>query len=47
VHEIPGFVEYRLADAIFGLSQQNQGWTARTTNIRTLLFISMRRILNA
>jgi catechol 2,3-dioxygenase-like lactoylglutathione lyase family enzyme len=28
VHEIPGFVEYRIADAIFGLSEQNQGWTA-------------------
>jgi catechol 2,3-dioxygenase-like lactoylglutathione lyase family enzyme len=28
VHEIPGFVEYRIADAIFGLSAQNQGWTA-------------------
>jgi len=28
VHEIPGFVEYRIADAIFGVSQQNQGWTA-------------------
>jgi catechol 2,3-dioxygenase-like lactoylglutathione lyase family enzyme len=28
VHEIPGFVEYRIADAIFGLSEQNHGWTA-------------------
>src|SRR6516225_526055 len=28
VHEIPGFVEYRIADVIFGLSEQNQGWTA-------------------
>jgi catechol 2,3-dioxygenase-like lactoylglutathione lyase family enzyme len=28
VHEIPGFVEYRIADVIFGLSEQNHGWTA-------------------
>ena len=28
VHEIPGFVEYRLADIIFGLSEQAAGWTA-------------------
>ena len=28
VHEIPGFVEYRIADAIFGLFEQSQGWTA-------------------
>jgi catechol 2,3-dioxygenase-like lactoylglutathione lyase family enzyme len=29
VHEIRGFVEYRIADVIFGLAEQNQGWTAR------------------
>jgi catechol 2,3-dioxygenase-like lactoylglutathione lyase family enzyme len=28
VHEIAGFVEYRIADVIFGLSEQSQGWTA-------------------
>ncbi|HEX5606062.1 MAG TPA: VOC family protein [Candidatus Binatia bacterium] len=28
VHEIRGFVEYRIADVIFGLAEQNQGWTA-------------------
>ena len=28
VHEIAGFVEYRIADVIFGISEQNQGWTA-------------------
>jgi len=27
VHEIPGFVEYRVADMIFGLSEQSGGWT--------------------
>ena len=27
VHEIPGFVEYRIADMVFGLSQQSGGWT--------------------
>jgi catechol 2,3-dioxygenase-like lactoylglutathione lyase family enzyme len=28
VHEIPGFVEYRIEDIIVGLSQQAEGWTA-------------------
>ena len=28
VHEIAGFVEYRIADMILGLSEQSQGWTA-------------------
>ncbi len=28
VHEIAGFVEYRIAHAVFGLSEQIQGWTA-------------------
>ncbi len=27
VHEIAGFVEYRIADIIFGLSKQSGGWT--------------------
>lgn len=27
VHEIPGFVEYRIADMIFGLAEQRDGWT--------------------
>lgn len=27
VHEIPGFVEYRIGDIIFGLSEQAEGWT--------------------
>ncbi len=27
VHEIPGFVEYRVADMIFGLAEQRAGWT--------------------
>ena len=27
VHEIAGFVEYRIADIIFGLSEQSEGWT--------------------
>jgi catechol 2,3-dioxygenase-like lactoylglutathione lyase family enzyme len=27
VHEIPGFVEYRIEDIIFGLSEQVGGWT--------------------
>ena len=27
VHEIPGFVEYRIEDIIFGLSEQEDGWT--------------------
>jgi catechol 2,3-dioxygenase-like lactoylglutathione lyase family enzyme len=27
VHEIPGFVEYRIEDIIFGLSEQGGGWT--------------------
>jgi len=26
-HEIPGFVEYRMEDIIFGLSEQGGGWT--------------------
>jgi catechol 2,3-dioxygenase-like lactoylglutathione lyase family enzyme len=29
VHEIPGFVEYRIADIIIGLAEQREGWTAR------------------
>lgn len=28
VHEISGFVEYRVADMVFGLSAQSGGWTA-------------------
>ncbi|HEY6363796.1 MAG TPA: VOC family protein, partial [Candidatus Binatia bacterium] len=28
VHEIPGFVEYRIEDIIVGLSEQPEGWTA-------------------
>ena len=28
VHEIAGFVEYRIEDIIFGLSEQTEGWTA-------------------
>ena len=28
VHEIPGFVEYRIEDIIVGLSEQSEGWTA-------------------
>ena len=27
VHEIPGFVEYRVADMIFGLAERSSGWT--------------------
>jgi catechol 2,3-dioxygenase-like lactoylglutathione lyase family enzyme len=27
VHEIPGFVEYRIEGIIFGLSEQAEGWT--------------------
>lgn len=27
VHEIAGFVEYRIEDIIIGLSQQSEGWT--------------------
>jgi len=27
VHEIAGFVEYRIEDIIFGLSEQHEGWT--------------------
>lgn len=27
VHEIAGFVEYRIADVIIGLSEQSEGWT--------------------
>ena len=27
VHEIPGFVEYRIEDIIFGLSEEDDGWT--------------------
>jgi catechol 2,3-dioxygenase-like lactoylglutathione lyase family enzyme len=27
VHEIPGFVEYRIEDIIVGLSEQSEGWT--------------------
>jgi catechol 2,3-dioxygenase-like lactoylglutathione lyase family enzyme len=27
VHEIAGFVEYRIADIVFGLSEQRGGWT--------------------
>ncbi len=27
VHEIPGFVEFRIEDIIFGLSEQPEGWT--------------------
>jgi catechol 2,3-dioxygenase-like lactoylglutathione lyase family enzyme len=27
VHEIPGFVEYRIEDIIVGLSEQSDGWT--------------------
>jgi catechol 2,3-dioxygenase-like lactoylglutathione lyase family enzyme len=27
VHEIAGFVEYRIADIVFGLSEQSGGWT--------------------
>ena len=27
VHEIPGFVEYRIADIIFGLAERSAGWT--------------------
>ena len=27
VHEIPGFAEYRIADMVFGLSEQSGGWT--------------------
>lgn len=29
VHEIPGFVEYRIEDIIIGLSEQAEGWTGR------------------
>ena len=29
VHEIPGFVEYRIEDIIIGLSEQPDGWTGR------------------
>jgi catechol 2,3-dioxygenase-like lactoylglutathione lyase family enzyme len=28
VHEIPGFIEYRIEDIIIGLSEQPEGWTA-------------------
>jgi catechol 2,3-dioxygenase-like lactoylglutathione lyase family enzyme len=27
VHEIPGFVEYRIADIVFGLAERSGGWT--------------------
>ena len=27
MHEIPGFVEYRIADMIFGLAERPSGWT--------------------
>jgi hypothetical protein len=27
VHEIPGFIEYRIEDIINGLSEQSEGWT--------------------
>jgi catechol 2,3-dioxygenase-like lactoylglutathione lyase family enzyme len=27
VHEIPGFVEYRIEDIVVGLSEQSEGWT--------------------
>jgi len=27
IHEVPGFVEYRIAGMIFGLSEQRAGWT--------------------
>ena len=29
-HDIPGFAEVRIADIIFGMSQQSGGWTGRT-----------------
>ena len=43
VHEIPGFVEYRIADVIFFPSKTRVG-PLRITSIRTMLFISMGQI---
>ena len=43
-HEIAGFVEYRIADIVIGLSEQDKAGPVRTMNIRTTLFISTDKI---
>jgi catechol 2,3-dioxygenase-like lactoylglutathione lyase family enzyme len=38
VHEIAGFVEYRIADIIIGLSEQHDGWTGRRDRTALIYF---------
>lgn len=46
VHEIAGFVEYRIQDIVIGPSEQSEGWTGPDDEYQHYLFISTARILS-